>query len=302
MGHVHKEMLGARLLPFVHPVKGTDLASGHPDLGQSRQPPSKWLLPERCVEKADQLGPVLHPVRVARKTRMIRVDPGQWREPPPKRVAANRDLDDAVGTGERAVRAYRRMMVALRDRHLAGDGVAGALEGVDTHDRGEQRGPDDSAAPGPITVTKRGQDTVGAVHPGKQITDRYTDSHRLVRGWPGEAHQSGLTLRDLVVPRPSTFRPVVSEAGDREHHKPWVELVEPLGGEAKPVKHPRPEVLHKHVSVPDQPSECCGVGGRLEVQSDRLFVAVAGQEIRGLAAGVRSDEWGAPVPRVVSVW
>src|SRR4030095_12163800 len=66
MGHVHKEMLGARLLPFVHPIKGTDLASGHPDLGQSRQPPSKWLLPERSVEKADQLGTVPHPVRVRR--------------------------------------------------------------------------------------------------------------------------------------------------------------------------------------------------------------------------------------------
>src|SRR4029453_12047226 len=89
--------------------------------------------------------------------------------------------------------------------------VAGALEGVDTDDRGEQRGPDDSAAPGPIPVTKRGQDAVGAVHPGKQITDRYTDSHRLVRGRTGEAHQSGLTLRDLVVPGPSTFRPVCLE-------------------------------------------------------------------------------------------
>src|SRR4030095_13891228 len=101
MGHVHKEMLGARLLPFVHPIKGTDLASGHPDLGQSRQPPSKWLLPERSVEKADQLGPVLHPVRVARKPRMIRVDAGQWCEPRPKRVARYPDLVESLCRGGR---------------------------------------------------------------------------------------------------------------------------------------------------------------------------------------------------------
>src|SRR5262245_26381221 len=206
-------MLGTRLLPLVHAVEGAHLASGYAYLGQLRQPPCQWVLSERRVEKGDQLGPVLHPIWVAGKTRMVRVDPSQRCEPPPERLAAYRDLDDAVGTGERAVRTNRRMMVALRDRHLARHGVSGPLEGVDADDRSEQRGSDDAAAARPIPIPERGQDAVRAVHPGEQIPDGYTDAHRLVRGQARQAHQSGLALRDLVVPGSAALRPIVAEAG-----------------------------------------------------------------------------------------
>ena len=49
------------------------------------------------------------------------------------------------------------------------------------------------------------------------------------------------------------------------------------------VQHADPEVLHQHVRAPDELLEQLLVGGVLEVERDRLLVAVAGQEVRRLA-------------------
>ena len=127
-------------------------------------------------------------------------------------------------------------MVAGQAGHLAGHGPAGALERVHADHAGQQRGPHDATLPGDRTLVQRGQHAEGAVHAGEQVGDRDAHLGRL-RG-AGDRHQAALALGDLVVARPLRLRPVVPEAGDRQHDQPGVELAKPLDGEPEPVQDP----------------------------------------------------------------
>ena len=95
----------------------------------------------------------------------------------------------------------------------------------------------------------------------------------------------GLALRDLVVAGPAALGAVVPEAGDRQHHQPRVALQQRLDAEAEPLEHAGAEVLHEHVGPVDQPQQHVAVAavGVLEVERDRLLVAVGRQEVRRLA-------------------
>ena len=104
---------------------------------------------------------------------------------------------------------------------------------------------------------------------------------------PGDRHQAALALGDLVVARALRLRPVVTEPGDRQDDEPRVQRVQPRDREAEPVQHADPEVLHQHVRALDQPGQHVLVGRVLEVEDQRLLVAVRRQEVRRLALGVR---------------
>ncbi len=206
------------------------------------------------------------------------------------------------------------MMRSLGLRDLAGDGPAGALVGVHADNTGQQRGPDQATAAGARPFVQFGDHAVGAVHPGQQVRDRHADLGRGLRVRPGHRHQSGLTLRDLVVAGAATLRSVMAEAGDRQHHQRRVEFGQPRHGEAESVEHARPEVLQQHVTAPDEFGQRVPPVLALQVEHDRLLVAVAGQEIGGdrLAGidarvtgrrliGRRSDERWSPAAGVVAV-
>jgi hypothetical protein len=92
----------------------------------------------------------------------------------------------------------------------------------------------------------------------------------------------------------------VPEAGDREHHQPRVELAQPLICEPEPVHHPGPEVLHQHVGPLDQPGQDVAVGVGLEVEDQRLLVAVGRHEVRRLARVAGPHERRAPAAGVVA--
>ena len=77
-------------------------------------------------------------------------------------------------------------------------------------------------------LVQRGEHAVRAVHPGEQVGDRDADPLRVLGPGAGQRHEAGLALGDLVVAGPATLRPVVAEAGDREHHQPRVEAVQRL--------------------------------------------------------------------------
>ena len=123
-----------------------------------------------------------------------------------------------------------------------------------------------------------GDDAVGAVHPGEQVTDRHADPLRAVGVGAGHRHEPGLALRDLVVAGAPTLGAVVAEAADREDDEARVELVQPLDGEAEPVEHPRAEVLDEDVGALDQPGEDVAAVVGLEVEGDRLLVAVGARK------------------------
>ena len=97
---------------------------------------------------------------------------------------------------------------------------------------------------------------------------------RVVGVRTGQRHQAGLALGDLVVAGAAALGTVVPEAGDRQDDEPRVELVQPLDREAEPVEHAGAEVLHEHVGAADEAVEHLAPGRRLEVEADRLLVAV----------------------------
>ena len=62
--------------------------------------------------------------------------------------------------------------------------IATGLERVDADDRGEQRGPHDPAAPGPVPFVQRRDDAVRAVHPGEQVADGWLLVRNNAEGGP----------------------------------------------------------------------------------------------------------------------
>jgi hypothetical protein len=192
------------------------------------------------------------------------------------------------------------VVVALRVAHLAGDGVAGALEGVHAHDRGQQRGAHHASLAGAVALVEGRDHAVGAVHAGEEVADRHAHTGRLVGGGAGQRHQARLALGDLVVAGAAALRPVVPETADRQHDESGVDLVQALDREAEPVEHAGAEVLDEHVAVAHQPGQCLATVVGLQVERDRLLVAVARQEVGRDRVVLRPDEGRPPPAGVVT--
>ncbi len=126
------------------------------------------------------------------------------------------------------------------------------------------------------------------------------DALRVVGAGSGERHQPGLALGDLVVAGAPALRAVVAEAGDREDDQARVAPHQLLDAEAEPLQHAGAEVLHQHVGTVDQPEQDLLVGGVLEVERDRLLVAVGAQEVRRLPRVGLADERRPPAAGVVA--
>ena len=227
--------------------------------------------------------PVGDPLRVGGQARSVRVEVEAVAQPSPQALAAHGDLHRAVAAAEQPVRRDRRVVVALRVTDLAGHGPAGALEGVHPDDRGEQRGADDGADAGAAPLVERGHAR------RRRRTSRTSrsaigtpDPLRVVGPGAGQRHQAGLALGDLVVARAPALGPVVAEAGDRQHDQPRVALVQRRDPEAEPLEDAGAEVLDQHVGPVDQAQQDLVVGLVLEVEGDRLLVAVGREEVRRL--------------------
>ena len=224
----------------------------------------------------------------------VRVEVEARAEPLPQSFAADRDLHGAVGGAEQPVRADRRMVVALRLADLAGDGPLRALEGVHADDAGQQRRSHDAAPSGALAFLQGGDDAERAVHAGEQVGDGNADALDVVGSGAGQRHQSGLALRDLVVPGASAFGSVVTETADGQDDQPRVELGEPFGRESQAVEDAGAEVLHEDVGAPHEGFEGARPSSALEVEGDRLLVPVRGQEVGRFALGVRGLHEGRP--------
>ena len=117
---------------------------------------------------------------------------------------------------------------------------------------------------------------------------------------PGQGHQPGLTLEDLVVAAAPRFRAVVAEAGDGQDHQRGIQRVHVRGREPEPVQHAGAEVLDHDVGAFQQFAQNRPPVVALQVQGDGLLVAVAGQEVRGLGIVLGADERRTPAAGVVS--
>jgi len=122
----------------------------------------------------------------------------------------------------------------------------------------------------------------------------------VIRVGSGQGHQSCLALGDLVVARATALGSVVPEAADGQQHQAWVQLAEAVQAEAEAIHDPWPEVFHEDVRPLDEPLEATASLVRLQVELDRLLVAVGGQEVCRDGVVVRSDERRTPVARLVA--
>jgi hypothetical protein len=297
---VDQEALGERLVPAVDLVDRADLPGRDAGGGEPGQQLLGGNVGERALEQFDDLLPVPDPLAVGGQARGVGVEVELRAELSPQRLGAAGELDAAPLAVEQAVGRDRRVVVALGAADLAGDGPRRPLEGVHADDRGQQRRAHHLAAAGLLALHQRGQHAVGAVHAGQQVADRHAHPLGVVRPGPGQRHQAGLTLGDLVVAGAPTLGPVVAEAADRQLHQPRVQLGQHVGAEAEAGQRAGPEVLQQHVRTPQQLGEHRLVVVVLEVEGDRLLVAVGGQEVRRLpVAGVRLHERRAPAAGVV---
>jgi len=151
---------------------------------------------------------------------------------------------------------------------------------VHPHDGGEETGANHQAATGALAIVQGRHDSKSPIHAGQQVADGDADTCRILRRRTGQRHQSGLPLGDLVIPRAPTFRAVVSEASDRQHHQPRVDLLQFLHREPQPVQHSGAEVLDQHIRVLEETAQRRMTVLALQVERDRLLVAIAGQEVR----------------------
>ena len=250
---------------------------------------------EDPLDHGDQVGTVRHPFPVGAEALLVGVDPDRGGEAAPQALGPHGDLDRHARGLEHPVRRDRGMVSTRDARHLAAEEPPGALEGVHPDHAGQQRRPDHAPDAGRVPLVQRGHDAVGEVHAGQEVGDGYADLGRLLGA--GHRHQAALALRDLVVAGAVRLRPVVPEAGDAADHQARVELVEPLDGEAEAVEHADPEVLQQHVGAAYQRSEDLRVVGVLEVEDDRLLVAVGRHEVRRVLVVARVGRRPRAAPR-----
>ncbi len=297
---VHEQALARRLLPCVHLVERTHPARRDPGVGEPGEQVVGVVGVEDALDHLDHLVAAGHPLGVAPQALRVGFEAEREAEPLPQRLGPDGYLDGAVTAAEQTVRRDGRVVVALRSPHLPGDRPPGALEGVHPGDGRQQRGPHDLPDAGPVPLVQRRQHAVRAVDPGQQVADRHAHALRVVRAGARQGHEAGLALGDLVVPGAAALRPVVPEPGDGEHDEARVALQQGVDAQAEAVQHPGAEVLHEHVGPVDELEERRLVGVGLEVERDRLLVAVRGQEVRGLARTLLPDERRAPATRVVA--
>src|SRR5712672_2514606 len=205
----------------------------------------------------------------------------------PDLLPGRRDVDMAVGGLEHSGRDAGRVIVARLLGDLALDQIARRLE-VEHEDLGlQQRCLDVLALARLLALQERGENTHRAGQSGRQVGDRDADPHRPLAGQAGDRHQPAHALGDLVEARPRRIGAALAEARDAAIDDARIDLAQILVVDAEPLLHVRPEILHHHVVLLDQPPEHREPLGRLQVQRDAALVAVQVLEIRPLARAAR---------------
>src|SRR5678816_3073084 len=87
------------------------------------------------------------------------------------------------------------------------------------------------------------------MQPGSGIADLRTGHKRRTIQSARSAHRAAHGLRNVFIRLEVGIRTRRSEALDRAHHYPWIDLVDLLPRKTEPVEHARAEVLHDDVCL-----------------------------------------------------
>ena len=190
-----------------------DRGAGHSREVQEFNPLVAGARAEHVVQYAEELVPVLHPVRIG-------VEPGircQLRfagtvaEPRPDRLVGHGHHEMAVGGGEALVRHDVGMRVAPAAGHVAGHEIVAA--GIDQAGnlRFHEGGFDPLPFAGLFAGVKGRRDGVPEHETGDDVDDGDPHLRRLAVGGAGDAHQAAPGLNGQVVSRPVLQRPAGAE-------------------------------------------------------------------------------------------
>jgi hypothetical protein len=123
MVDLHDESLGQHLGRGVDLVEGAHHASGDAGAAEQRHELIGRVRGEGILDEPGRSVPVGGTLGVGGQAGQGGIDAEGGAEPLPQSLAADADLDRAALAAEQAVRRDRRVVVALRVRHLARDRV-----------------------------------------------------------------------------------------------------------------------------------------------------------------------------------
>jgi hypothetical protein len=115
------------------------------------------------------------------------------------------------------------------------------------------------------------------------IGDRAADAHRAAARLPGDRHDAGQALRDLIESGALAIRAVLSETGNARQHDSRIDLAQRLVVDAQPILHVGAEILDDDIRVLHEPEKNLAPLRVLEVQRDRALVAMQVLEVRAVA-------------------
>ena len=179
------------------------------------------------------------------------------------------------------------MVVAGLPRHLARDQVARGLEVHHRELRLEQRGVHPLPLAGTLALEQREQDPEREVEARRQVRHRHAGAHRPLAGQPGDRHEPGQPLRDLIEARALRVRAFLAEARDAAVHDARVLLRDRLVVDAQAVLHVGAEVLDHDVRAAREPHEQLPPARLLQIQREAALVAVQVLEVEAVAVAAQ---------------
>ena len=221
------------------------------------------------------------------------------------RVGMCRDGHEAVLGGEHAERAEQGMMVALGmgQRLCVGMLVHDAL--ADREDRVDHADIDELPLAGLVGAEDRRDDAEGARDRRHDVADAGADLHRRILVRAGDGHDAAHRLADHVVGREvrvgTLARAHVAEAADRGIDQLRVAGVQRFVAEAEAIHDAAAVVLHHRIGIVAELQDQFASRRRLEVDADRLLVAVHRREVAAERLELIVDMVGADDARMVTV-
>ena len=271
----------------MHFVHREHRAGGHAGFLQHRHPvpggPGAEALAQNPIERRQ----VLHARGRVGEARVLgeRLQVEDVEQPAPVGLVGGAERDPAVGGLERLIGRIERMGRAERARRLTRSEGEGRLP-VGHDDAGlEQGGVDPLAATARVPLIEGRQHADGTEQAGDDVGHgRAALQRRPVGALAGDAHEAAHGLGHQVEAAAIAPRAGEAVAGDRAIDQAWIALFQPGLSEAEARQHAGPVVLDEHVGPGEQAVQHRLAMRRLEVEGERVLVAVDGHETGGLIA------------------
>ncbi len=176
---------------------------------------------------------------------------------------------------------------------------------ADREDRVDHADIDELALAGLVGAQDRRDDAEGAGDRRHDVADAGADLHRRVLVGPGDGHDAAHRLADHVVGRKVRIGALagadVAEAADRGVDQLRVARVQRLVAEAQAIHDAAAVVLDHRIGIVAELQDEFAAGRRLEVDGDRLLVAVHRGEVAAERLELIVGMIGADDARVVAV-